>query len=166
MCTAPTHALCPRHTHRFADELIFDFYRTELVPWLKARGAHLVLIGDNIYLPREPTGCVPPETALCEYSGSDLSTPGFGLFVTTPPTPGSPHSYMAALRAFEAEDPTTVHVFDQYDLWLDRDGKGSHLIPGTLTNGYLDQNHLAPDGALYLAPYLCHAFEEWGFFDD
>ena len=53
----------------------------------------------------------------------------------------------------------------QLDLWLDGSGGGSNLVPGTTTNGYMDEHHLTTEGGLYLWPYLCAAFDDWGFFD-
>ena len=38
----------------------------------------------------------------------------------------------------------------------------SLLIPGTLTLGIVDESHLTPAGALYVAPFLACAFERWG----
>eukprot|EP00966_Prymnesium_polylepis_P206147 4776617-Prymnesium_polylepis.1 len=43
-------------------------------------------------------------------------------------------------------------------------GQGSSLVPGTRTRGYTDKDHLNEHGALYLAPYICAAFDGWGFF--
>ena len=44
---------------------------------------------------------------------------------------------------------------------------GQHFwgnVPGTDTNAYYDTNHLLALGARYLSPYMCSAFEGWGFF--
>ena len=66
------------------------------------------------------------------------------------------------LASFADQYPGVVYYFNQTELWLDESGQGSNLIPGTTVNGYIDEHHLNPEGAKYLAPYLCAALQEWG----
>ena len=45
------------------------------------------------------------------------------------------------------------------------EGKCTGVIPGGHTLGYLGDKHINYAGAMYLAPFMCSQFADWGFFD-
>lgn len=160
-------------SHPYAsDPRVLAHYATGLLPWLRRVGAKLVLLGDNYGLSRDGSLCRPTaRTNPCAYSEASILS-GFGCGSHQAPNgrcPSPSHNalrqYEAAMQAFADEHHDVVHFFPQLDLWLTPDGQGSNLIPGTRTNGYVDQGHVNRQGSLYLWPFLCDAFERWGFFD-
>ena len=72
------------------------------------------------------------------------------------------------METFAAKYPGVVYGFGQSGLWKDWAGAA---VPGSTALGFSDANpdnlntHLSYYGAAYIAPYLCAAFERWGFFD-
>jgi len=68
----------------------------------------------------------------------------------------------AQYAAFAARH-ADVYSFSQVALWTGQkeDEANSH-VPGN-QNAFYDTTHLTVGGALYLAPYLCSAFRQWGF---
>lgn len=115
-----------------------------LEPVLKPAGAKLVWISDNLELSRPPYTC-----------SRDLSR-----CAPLAATRALHAQREAELAAFAARHPGVVYVFAQSGLWRD-----TAAVPGTLTPATFDHSHLSKEGALYLTPYLCGAFERWGFFD-
>ena len=116
---------------------------------VRARNASLVLFGDNPFLNRPATTCRTNHN-LCHTDGEQTALRA---------------SNDAALLAF-ADGQQDVHAFIQAHLW--ESPAGEHFwgqIPGTTANGYFDDGHLLAVGALYLWPYICSAFSQWGFFD-
>ena len=66
-----------------------------------------------------------------------------------------------------AEGYANVHFFSTRGLLCtseDAHGVCSDRIPGTDIVAYLDHSHLRRGGSVYLAPYLCSAFERFGFY--
>lgn len=123
-----------------------------------------MLFGDDYRLRRSAGVCTAMrDEALCGYTEADIAA-GHGLWFEGSLVGETARTYIATLGRLAAQHPGTVYVFDQLDLWL-VGGRGSHLVPGTLATGYLDTDHLSTWGSMYLWPYVCAAFDEWGFFD-
>uniref|UniRef100_A0A7S4IWY8 SGNH domain-containing protein n=1 Tax=Prymnesium polylepis TaxID=72548 RepID=A0A7S4IWY8_9EUKA len=145
----------------YASDGQIAFYRWALVPMLKARGAKLVLMQDWPAMKVSGILCRPPRgTSRCAYTEDDIAN-GAGIH---DPGSGTIRSLTEVLVNFANEFPDTVYAFDQTADLLMQNGQGSNLIPGTRTNAYADFDHISHEGALYLAPYLCAAFDSWGFY--
>jgi len=140
------------------------FWRNALIPMLTARGAKLVFVGDTYAIRTTSRMCATPRRAahFCSYSESEL---GFGWgYRLAHPGSITKRELLSRVKDFARAYEGTFHIFDQtLDLFM-VNGHGSNLVPGTSTNAYYDEDHLNTDGALYLAPYICAAFDEWGFF--
>lgn len=133
-----------------------NFFRWALVPMLQSRGAQLVMVKDWPRLRMSAVLCRPPsQTSNCAFTENELSTKRDGQLGGQVDT--------QRLNDLEDEFRGVVHVFDALELFM-QDGRGSNLVPGTSTNAYADFDHLSIEGAEYLAPYICSAFERWGFF--
>ena len=151
------------HTVAYADAEQLAFLKQTIIPMVAERGAKLVLMVDSPYLARPNGGntCIPPNNIQrCIFTEQDIRNHKMQRWQ-------NPHAtlydYIDRFNTLHEEYPDTVFVFNQLELWM-ANGRGSNLIPGTMTNGFMDWEHLVPEGALYLWPYLCAAFNEWGFF--
>lgn len=166
-----TTYIYPRSCGRcqYAGEGMLNHIETILLPWIREKGAHLVLVNDDPQLPKDARMCMRSPPNRCFYDGASYFTgsqPAWQLGVV--PENEEPKSLRAmetAIRRFAKRHRGVVYSFEQLDLWLDAQGHGSNIIPGTTTNGYADGHHLSKEGSLYLAPYICAAFDGWGFFD-
>ena len=128
---------------------IDDYLERELVdPILKPRGAKLLRLSDNPALSAQPSTC-SRQLSRCHLVH----------------TPGSTPAREAQMDAFAAKHPGTVYGFAQSGLWRDSAGAA---VPNTRFSAFREvtsgNTHLSYLGAFYLAPYLCGAFERWGFF--
>ena len=131
-------------------------------PWLttnmlegvvRPNGATLLLFGDSPLLNHPPTLCHINHN-LCRAMPRTTE----GVLVGCP-------GGCEGLRAYASSQGNDVKVFLQSPLW--EVAPGQHFwgnVPGTDTNAYYDTGHLLALGARYLSPYMCSAFEGWGFF--
>ena len=157
---------------RIARPEFLQWYSEVVIPWITRIGAKIVLIGDNYELKRSGSMCRPPNAVhLCSYTMADMRagggcSPHCELCAGDGrcPRPDTILSFNSTLQHFADQHSEVVHFFSQLDLWLDHSGRGSNIIPGTNVNGYIDEHHLNPQGAKYLWPYMCAAFQEWGLF--
>ena len=133
------------------------FWRNALIPMLASRGAHLVLMGDVYALDPLCTSrdCPYSEDYISHGSGWRHPPRGSGL---------TKRGLLQLMIDVAREHAAHVHVFNStLDLFM-ANGQGSSWIPGTDIRAYLDYDHLSESGALYLAPYICAAFDSWGLF--
>lgn len=117
---------------------------------VRAHNASLILAGDNPQLNRAPTMC-QSNHALCHVDTHEQRIR---------------EDRDTALIELSEGRPD-VFAFIQTHLWQVAPGSPAFHgnVPGTTTNAYYDHNHLLSPGTNYLGPYLCDAFNEWGFFD-
>ena len=118
-----------------------DFWdHTILRDIIRPVGASLLLVGDNPSMSGRPPLChINPQrcsinTVAMQYISQNNED----------------------IIQFAAARPD-VFAFTQSHLWS---APGQHFwgqVPGTMTNGYFDDNHLLSVGAHYIAPYLCSA---------
>ena len=70
-----------------------------------------------------------------------------------------------------ARDHENVHAFSEPS-WLfcssAETGRAAcgGFVPGTHVHAYADHTHIRRAGAMYLKPFVCSRFAEWGFFDE
>ena len=128
-----------------------DWLRAFLIPLISSRGAHLVLASDWMPL-RLPYCTDAPGEPHCE--------------IPLPP-PTVRQETMLAL----ARDHENVHAFSEPS-WLfcssAETGRAAcgGFVPGTHVHAYADHTHIRRAGAMYLKPFVCSRFAEWGFFDE
>jgi len=125
-------------------------------PIIKPAGAKLLLISDNPELSAPPSTCMR-DLSRCQLLHDDEWTSQEKSIYRR----GAERE--AQMERFAAQHAGHVYVFAQTALW--RRAATGAAVPGTRRLAFMDQHHLNNVGALYLSPYLCDAFERWGFFD-
>ena len=152
--------------HGFPVSLL-EFYRDFLHPLVVSRGAKLVLIQDFPTIPALPAMCTPTRfnpgaEATCErpYDGV-VQTQGYdGEKVDLP--------IGALAEEFVSSRPDAFYFNQTQGLMCtstSETGVCGYVVPGTHVPAYVDQAHLNLVGSLYLWPFFCAAFRQWGLFD-
>jgi hypothetical protein len=112
-----------------------------------AKGAKLVLLGDVPVIGEKAHICAA-STVLerrCEIEWAAVQ---------------EQHAREKAVYTQLAQHPSTTYIPLDHLMCGDNGRACDAFIPGTGTFAYSDDNHLTPEGSIYLWPFLCAAFEE------
>lgn len=140
-----------------------QWYDEAVIPMIRSRGARLLLIGEPPALRDLPQVCTPSPT---NPNAGEQCESRYGELYKREAWEEAPRNQDDAGESF-AKSREDVYFFRSFGLFCtstEADGVCSGVVPGTDAIAYTDTRHLARAGAVYLAPYLCASFREWGFF--
>jgi len=138
-----------RDRNEHLDSQSISWYKTNLIPFLRRHSAILVLVYDWPWLPHSYCES-SPQSSRCTSTLQSTSVP--------------------AAEALAVEYPGEVYTLN-LPAWLlcsssvVGEGKCAGVVPGGNTLAYWGQKHINYAGAMYLAPFVCSQFADWGFFD-
>ena len=118
------------------------------MPFLKGRGASLVLFSDVFILNTDVPGqiCTGGNEHRCHRTFGDAS---------------SPYAAQRAAGQSFANEFSNVHFFDTASYFCSSGVCGAN-VPGNVYTAYIDDDHINFCGARYLWPHMCGAFSQWG----